>query len=157
MTEPGVRRLPAPGCAAIARAHCTLQTRSGPVLPCRLSRHTTGFFNPSVSGFAIELLNGLDQDLPCAGQSLDQMSSDDRHIWIVLIPASTPYLNPQKSSCADEFQTAAASSCRSQTTVRRRRRKRCRWPQLFRMRRDLRRLWEEVPCEILVARDRSSP
>ena len=32
------------------------------------------------------------QDLRCEGQSLDQMSIDDRHRWIVLIPASTLYL-----------------------------------------------------------------
>ena len=35
---------------------------------------------------------GFDKIFGCEGQSLDQMSIDDRHRWIVLIPASTLYL-----------------------------------------------------------------
>ena len=34
---------------------------------------------------------GVDKIFGCEGQSLDQMSIDDRHRWIVLIPASTLY------------------------------------------------------------------
>jgi hypothetical protein len=35
---------------------------------------------------------GFDKIFDCEGQSLDQISIDDRHRWIVLIPASTLYL-----------------------------------------------------------------
>ena len=35
---------------------------------------------------------GFDKIFSCEGQSLDQMSIDNRHRWIVMIPASTLYL-----------------------------------------------------------------